>query len=126
MVTGQFVPVSSGMMRNTWFPARVARYPDFDERRAIKAGTIEVERNYEFDASARDAVIRKTEEAPVRPTGSIENAWKKYLGESIEEIKPQAVMEAAIEAAQIEVQVLAHLGRVHQLILLSQTEPSRY
>jgi ribosomal protein L9 len=74
---GTFVPVPAGTMRNKWFPFNVARYPTFEERKAIKRGEIDGVRDYEFEIMMETSGGQKQSRSA---KGSLEAAWQKYLG----------------------------------------------
>ncbi|KJX92480.1 Ribosomal protein L9/RNase H1 [Zymoseptoria brevis] len=45
---GAYIPISSGEMRNKFFPRRLADYTTLQERQALRTRNIPVERDYEF------------------------------------------------------------------------------
>ena len=71
------MPVPAGMMRNKWFPYNVARYLTFEERRAVKRGELEVLRDHGFEIRATRPGAQGQ---PRSVSGSVDAAWKKYLG----------------------------------------------
>jgi hypothetical protein len=73
---GAFVPVPAGTMRNKWFPYSIARYPTFEERRAIKRGEIDVIRDYDYEIMVETKGGHLSRSA----NGSLDAAWQKYLG----------------------------------------------
>lgn len=113
------------MMRNTWYPKKVARYPDFDERKAIKSGQIDVERDYDFDATIREAVAgqKKSQTA----TGAVEAAWRKYLDGALPEGSGQGDSKTqAIEIKPVDVRCWIFSVMLHLLMCYSRNEPSPF
>ena len=45
---GAIVPISVGMMRNTWFPRHIAEYVTLPERRTLRLKNVAIERDFEF------------------------------------------------------------------------------
>ncbi|KKY17213.1 putative ribosomal protein l9 rnase h1 [Diplodia seriata] len=69
---GSLVPVTRGMMRNQWFPARKADYVTPTQLRELKAEDVPVERNYMFGMDEPEAREEETgpevlEIAPPKP-----------------------------------------------------------
>ena len=57
---GSVVPVSVGLMRNDWYPRRVAEYVPYMQKKELKTNNVALERDFEFLA---EQVARKGEKA---------------------------------------------------------------
>ncbi|TID24842.1 putative prephenate dehydrogenase [NADP(+)] [Venturia nashicola] len=84
---GRYVPVARGVMRNIWFPSKIARYAVDDELKAIKDGKIVVERDYEFEVQKQPEMVKLEVE--------IEDVEVEvpYEAPKVEGIQPQRAMD---------------------------------
>ncbi|KAK3620305.1 hypothetical protein LTR56_023468 [Elasticomyces elasticus] len=48
---GSIVPISPGLMRNNWFPRRVAEYMTLPEQRSLRQKGLPIERDFDYDPS---------------------------------------------------------------------------
>ena len=67
-ISGSYVPVPSGLMRNRWLPKKWARYVVGEELQQLQQRKATIERNTQFDLSQL-----------VRPERS-KKSWNKFRG----------------------------------------------
>ncbi|KAK7710431.1 hypothetical protein SLS57_008395 [Botryosphaeria dothidea] len=105
--SGTLVPVSSGQMRNEWFPSRTADYITPAQLREIKAKDVSIERDHTFGIEVVDAQEDKGPEV-------LEIAKPKAI--EIEKISPQRSLELInnLVPARIDVRMPANYSQQQQ------------
>lgn len=100
-VTGSIVPVPPGVMRNSWFPRKMAEYQTLAQLKEL--GDVAIERDSTFNPREMERIYREKKEARKQETLSAEDI------EETQEI-PVAPIEAAVpieSEAPIEPEILS-------------------
>ncbi|GAB7339386.1 hypothetical protein MBLNU457_6024t1 [Dothideomycetes sp. NU457] len=88
---GAFVTVSVGMMRNEWYPRRLADYVPYTQKKELKANDVSTERDFDFMAERPEE--DSLEEAAIRDAAAQELEARRQQLLEVERVSPERSIE---------------------------------